>query len=89
MYQIELSVSKTGKCVKKDLDEPFHRLEIPRNATFYGEGTIGSNALPGLGVNVAVFRGNLGDGKMKVRRARYPLVCQCHLIDGDNKSCCK
>lgn len=65
MYQIELSVNKTGKCEKKDLDEPFHRIEIPSNATFYGEATIGTNALPGLGVNVALFGGNMGDGKIK------------------------
>ena len=63
MYQIELSSNKTGKCVKKELTEPFHRIEIPKNATFLGEGTIGSNALPGLGVNVAVFGGDVGDGK--------------------------
>jgi len=69
MYQIELSINKTGKCVKKDLDEPFHRFEIPSNATFYGEATIGSNALPGLGVNVALFGGEMGDGKTKVQRA--------------------
>ena len=68
MYQIELSVNKTGKCVKKDLDEPFHRFEIPRNATFYGEATIGTNAIPGLGVNVALFGGSMGDGKTKVQR---------------------
>ena len=64
MYQIELSVNRTGKCVKKELTEPFHRFEIPRNATFLGEGTIGSNALPGLGVNVALFAGEMGDGKI-------------------------
>ena len=69
MYQIELSVNKTGKCEKKDLDEPFHRIEIPSNATFYGEATIGTNALPGLGVNVALFGGNMGDGKIKVQHA--------------------
>ena len=69
MYQIELSSNKTGKCVKKDLDEPFHRIEIPENATFLAEGTIGSNALPGLGVNVAVFGGEVGDGK-SIRSAR-------------------
>ncbi|XP_020604379.1 mammalian ependymin-related protein 1-like, partial [Orbicella faveolata] len=66
MYQIELSINKTGKCVKKDLDEPFHRFEIPSNATFYGEATIGSNALPGLGVNVALFGGEMGDDRYYV-----------------------
>ena len=69
MYQIELSVNKTGRCEKKDLDEPFHKIEIPSNASFYGEATIGSNALPGLGVNVALFGGNMGDGKIKVQHA--------------------
>lgn len=64
MYQIELSANKTGKCVRKELTEPFHRLEIPHNATFLGEATIGSNALPGLGVNVALFGIKKGDGKM-------------------------
>ena len=63
MYEIELSSNKTGKCVKKELTEPFHRIEIPENATFLAEGTIGSNALPGLGVNVALFEGQRGDGK--------------------------
>ena len=63
MYQIELSTNKTGKCVKKELTDPFHRIEIPRNATFLVEGTIGSNAIPGLGVNVALFEGEVGDGK--------------------------
>lgn len=80
MYQIELSINKTGKCVKKDLDEPFHRFEIPSNATFYAEGTIGSNALPGLGVNVALFGGNMGDGKMKVQRASLSI---CFLVSFD------
>ena len=63
MYQIELSVNRTGKCVKKELTEPFPRFEIAKNATFLGEGIIGSNALPGLGVNVALFVGEVGDGK--------------------------
>ena len=66
MYQIELSPNKTGGCVKKELPEPFHRFEIPHNATSVGEATIGSNALPGLGVNVALFIGEMGGGKKPV-----------------------
>ena len=87
MYQIELSVNKTGKCVKKHLDEPFHRFEIPRNASFLGEGTIGTNGIPGLGVNVAVFGGSVGDGKTKKCSARqHQFVCLRHMIDVDMKS---
>ena len=62
MYQIELSVNRTGHCGKKELTEPFHRIEIPYNATSVGVATIGSNAAPGLGVNVALFIGQTGQG---------------------------
>ena len=62
MYQIELSVNKTGKCKKIDLTEPFHKFEIPENATFVAEGTLGSNALPGAGVNVQLFAGEIQGG---------------------------
>lgn len=68
MYKIELSINKTGKCVKEELKEPFHKIAIPKNATFYGEATIGSNAAPGLGVNVVLFGGDVGDGKTIVQR---------------------
>lgn len=88
MYQIELSINKTGKCVKKELTEPFHRIEIPRNASFYGEATIGSNALPGLGVDVALFGGEMGDGKTKMRRASVSAGLFVS-FDGDNVSRCK
>ncbi|PFX23310.1 mammalian ependymin-related protein 1-like [Stylophora pistillata] len=59
MYQIELSTKRTGKCEKKKLSEPFHKFKIPDNATAIGEATIGSNALPGAGVNVAFFTGEI------------------------------
>ena len=62
MYQIELSVNKTGKCKKIELTEPFHRFAIPKDATFVGEGTIGSNAIPGAGVNVQLFSGEIQGG---------------------------
>ena len=62
MYQIELSVNKTGKCKKIDLTEPFHKFAIPKNATFVGEGTIGSNAETGAGVNVQLFAGEIQGG---------------------------
>ena len=62
MYQIELSANRTGHCVKKELTEPFHRIEVPQNATFVGEAVIGSNAAPGLGVNVVLFIGKTGEG---------------------------
>ena len=63
MYQIELSINKTGSCVKKDLTDPFRKLAIPKNATSVGLATIGSNAGPGLGVNVALFIGEMGEGQ--------------------------
>ena len=65
MYEIEWSREsrEATKCVRKELREPFHRFELPHNATFLGEGTIGTNAFPGLGVNVAAFKGMVGDGK--------------------------
>ena len=63
MYKIELSTNRTGKCVKQELNEPFRRFEIPANATALGAATIGSNAGPGLGVNVAVFAGEMAGGK--------------------------
>ena len=62
MYQIELSVNKTGKCKKIELTEPFHRFAIPENATFVAEGTIGSNAVAGAGVNVQLFAGEIQGG---------------------------
>lgn len=72
MYKIELSTNKTrGKCVKEGLDKPFRKIEIPKNATFYGEATIGSNAGAGLGVNVKLFGGDVGDGKTIVQRVSY------------------
>lgn len=79
MYQIELSVNRTGKCVKKELNEPFHRIEVPENATSVGEATIGSNALPGLGVNVALFMGETPKGGKvtgdKMRDKKYLIYC--------------
>lgn len=72
MYKIELSTNKTrGKCVKEGLDKPFRKIEIPKNATFYGEATIGSNAKAELGVNVKFFGGDVGDGKTIVQRVSY------------------
>ena len=62
MYQIELSVNKTGKCKKIELTEPFHRFAIPENATFVAEGTIGSNAVAGAEVNVQLFAGEIQGG---------------------------
>ena len=62
MYQIELSVNKTGKCKKTELTEPFHKFAIPTDATFAGEGTSGSNAIPGAGVNVQLFTGEIQGG---------------------------
>lgn len=52
--------------MKKDLDEFFYRFEILLNVIFYGEGIIGLNVFFGFGVNVVLFGGNMGDGKMKV-----------------------
>lgn len=66
MYQIELSINKTGSCVKKDLTDPFHKFAIPKNATSVGLATIGSNAGPGLGVNVALFIGEMGEDRYYV-----------------------
>ncbi|XP_058957631.2 mammalian ependymin-related protein 1 [Pocillopora verrucosa] len=66
MYQIELSVNKTGKCKKIELTEPFHKFEIPEGATFVAEGTLGSNALPGAGVNVQLFAGEIQGDKYSV-----------------------
>ena len=72
MYKIELSTNKTrGKCVKEKLDEPFHKFEIPKNATFFDEATIGSNAEAESGVNVKFFGGDVGDGKTIVQRVSY------------------
>lgn len=65
MYKIDLSTNKTGKCVKEELTKPFPKVEIPANANALGAATIGSNALPGLGVNVVVFSGETGEGDNK------------------------
>ena len=62
MYQVEKSENKTGECKKLPLTEPFRKVEIPANATDLGLATIGTNAFPGLGVNVAMFYGKTPAG---------------------------
>ena len=63
MYQIELSSNKTGSCVKKELTEEFRHIKVPENATGITKVTIGSNGLPGVGVTVNVFAGEIEGGK--------------------------
>lgn len=62
LYKITMSKNMTEECIKEDLTEPFKTIQVPENATFVGDLTIGSNAEPGLGVNVAVFAGETPEG---------------------------
>ncbi|XP_068730007.1 mammalian ependymin-related protein 1-like [Montipora capricornis] len=61
LYQLRME-NMTEKCIKTDLTEPFKKIRVPENATSVGDLTIGSNAEPGLGVNVAVFAGETPEG---------------------------
>ncbi|XP_068681540.1 mammalian ependymin-related protein 1-like isoform X1 [Montipora foliosa] len=61
LYQLRME-NMTEKCIKNDLTEPFKKIQVPKNATSMGDLTIGSNAEPGLGVNIAVFAGKTPEG---------------------------
>ena len=61
---------KTKVCKKEALTDTFRPLEIPKNATYVGVYTIGSNAGGGTGVDVVTWAGNFttseGVGRCKV-----------------------
>jgi len=57
LYQIELSVNKTGECKVYKFKEPFRPAQIPPDAKFAVEAYIGSSAAYGIGVLVNTFYG--------------------------------
>ena len=61
-YKIEKDRNGIVGCEKKPLTEPFRKVKIPENATSMGLATIGTNAVPGLGVTIAAFYGRTPAG---------------------------
>jgi len=57
LYQIELSINRTGECKVYKFEEPFRPAEIPPDAKFAVEAYIGSSAGYGEGVLVNTFYG--------------------------------
>ncbi|XP_064622758.1 mammalian ependymin-related protein 1-like [Lineus longissimus] len=53
-YRLDI---KTRKCEKKPISRPFPTLQIPTNATFYGEFYIGTSSVLGEGVLVEAWGG--------------------------------
>ena len=57
-YHINL---KTNTCEVFDLNDPFQRIAIPKNAKLDGEVYIGTSSIPGAGVEVDMWSGNTTD----------------------------
>jgi len=56
---------KTGTCSVESITWPFHRIEVPENATFVDQFEIGTDAVPGAGVLVNVWEDKVTDPKAR------------------------
>ncbi|XP_017277540.2 ependymin-like [Kryptolebias marmoratus] len=56
MYKID---SKDSTCVKKPLTEDFHPLAVPKDASLVGQFVLGSSSVPGEGILVNTWAGEL------------------------------
>ncbi|KAK2567596.1 Mammalian ependymin-related protein 1 [Acropora cervicornis] len=79
-YEIEKDRNGIVGCQKKPLTEPFRKVKIPENATSMGLATIGTNAVPGLGVTVAVFYGRTPAGDEYYVSVTEPKVIKDRLM---------
>ena len=59
VYRINI---KTGVCSNSTLSTPFRRIEVPRNATYYGTFYVGSTTIPLAGFKVNSFGGDTENG---------------------------
>ncbi|XP_068681541.1 mammalian ependymin-related protein 1-like isoform X2 [Montipora foliosa] len=88
LYQLRME-NMTEKCIKNDLTEPFKKIQVPKNATSMGDLTIGSNAEPGLGVNIAVFAGKTPEGVSLTWSLGWILTSSCRLKVADRRNSMK